>query len=200
MLENEERANITATEVAARQKEKMEQLGPVMDRLDSELYSPAITRAVSILFRQGAIPPAPPTLGADYRIELISIMAQARKMADTAGIDRLVQFTAQLAAATQNPAALDKLKTDEAVDTYAESLGVPAKLVRTDDEVAQLRAQRQKQQDAQAKLQQAMMLAQGAKAASQADMSGDNMLTRLAGSLPGPAAAAIAPNLPGGNA
>lgn len=68
-----------------------------------------------------------------------------------------------------NPGALDKLDIDEAIDQVAEMLGVPPRLIRSDDVVAELRAQREEQVQ-QAKqmemVQQGVNVAQGAAKAA----------------------------------
>jgi hypothetical protein len=79
-----------------------------------------------------------------------------------------VGFIGTLAQITQNPAVLDKLNADEAVDEVAEMQGVPPKLIRSDEEVAAMR-QARAQQMQQAQMMQMMqagaeVAATGAKA------------------------------------
>jgi len=134
---------MTATEVAERNVEKMLMLGPVLERLRSELFQPLIERVFGILWRRGDIPAPPLELvrsGEGLQIEFISILAQAQKQAGLAGINNTVAFAAQ--AAQLHPEILDKINFDEALDQVAEMNGAPPKLLRSDEEVVAIRQQR----------------------------------------------------------
>lgn len=170
---------MTATEVAERNSEKMLLLGPVLDRLRSELFQPLIERCWGIETRVGVLPPPPvrmvPELGGqEIKIEFISILALAQKQAGIAAINQTVGFIGNLVALTQSPEALDKLNVDEAIDEVAEMHGVPPKLIRSDEEVAAIREQRAQQQQQMRMMQMvqqgADILAAGARAAK--DVSG----------------------------
>ncbi|UQZ90844.1 phage tail protein [Deltaproteobacteria bacterium Smac51] len=139
---------MTATEVAERNSEKMLLLGPVLDRLRSELFQPLIVRVFGIMTRQGMVPPPPDALqGREIKIEFISILAQAQKQAGIAAINNTVAFVGNVA--QFSPTALDKLNIDEAIDEVAEMNGVPPSLIRSNEEVAELRAQREEQMQQQ---------------------------------------------------
>jgi hypothetical protein len=188
---------ISAREVDERHEEKLLMLGPVLERLTNELLSPIIDRTFGILLRRGMLPDPPQELqGADLKIEYISILAQAQRLVGTAGIERLSQYVVSLAAA--NPEAMDRLDMDEAIDAYSDMLGTPPKVVRSDDEVAAIRAQRAQQQKLQAAAAQAGPMAKAAKDASETSMGGDTALTRaLSGGVPGVVGPAGAPGTPG---
>ena len=181
MITNANR-QMTATEVAERNSEKMLLLGPVLDRLRSELFQPLIERCWGIESRVGVLPPPPvemvPELsGQEIKIEFISILALAQKQAGIAAINQTVAFVGQLVSLTQSPDALDKLNVDEAIDEVAEMHGVPPKLIRSDEEVAALREQRQAQMQQAQMMQMAQagadVMATGARAAK--DMSSGPM-------------------------
>lgn len=132
---------MTATEVSERNGEKMLILGPVLDRLRSELFQPLVERAFKIMRRGGFLPPLPPILlGQELKIEFISILAQAQKSAGVGAVRQVVDFVAQSSAL--DPEVLDKLDLDEAVDQVAEMSGVPPLLIRSDEAVAAIRAAR----------------------------------------------------------
>lgn len=176
---------ITAREVVERHEEKMMQLGPVLERLQGELYDPLIDRTFAVLLRGGYLPPPPPELqGMELRVDYISILAQAQKMLAIGAIERLAGFVANLAAA--KPDVLDKLNADEMVDEYADAVGVKPDLVHTDEQVAAIRQQRAQ---AKAQEQQMAMAAQAAKSAkdlSQTTLDGNNGLNALLNGLGGP--------------
>lgn len=175
MLANTDRRQITAREVAEKHEEKLLMLGPVLERLHTELLDPLIDRTFNILQQNGVLPVPPPELqNRELNVEYVSVLAQAQRLVATGAVDRLVGFTGQLASVW--PEARHKINASQAVDMYGESLGVDPSLIRSDDEVAAM-AQAEAQQAAQA---QAMANAQAgvdmAKTASEASVSEDNAL------------------------
>lgn len=191
MMQQDQAPEMTAREVAERHEEKMFQLGPVMERLDGELLKPLISRTVACLFRANLLPPPPKELqGTDVKVEFISIMAQAQKMLGIGGVKQLASFTLELASV--KPDVLDKLNLDQVVDAMGGMLSVPPSLVRTDEAVAAIRADRAKAQQQQQQMAMAAQAVDSAQTLSQTDTSSDNGLTRLLGAVNGPVAAAEA--------
>lgn len=180
MLSQTDRRQITAREIDERHEEKLLALGPVLQQLDQDLLNPLIDNTFAIMDRQGMIPPAPEQLqGGELKVEYISVMAQAQKLIGLSTLERFTGFVGQVAQV--NPEVLDKVNEDEVIDTYGEMTSVAPGIIRSKEEVEEIRAQRAKAQQAQ---QQAEMLKQGAGVAkdlSQADMSGDTALTKLMG-------------------
>lgn len=161
----------SATEIDARREEKLIQLGPVLERFENEALDPGIDRTFNIMLRAGLFPPIPKELrGQHIKTEYISMLAQAQKAAMTAGLERFVAFVGNAAAAY--PQALDNVDIDEAVDQYAEMLGVSPKVVRPFADVVKLRAERAKQQQAAAAAQASMAAVEGAKTMSEVDLGG----------------------------
>ncbi|CAK7067652.1 MAG: hypothetical protein DELT_01720 [Desulfovibrio sp.] len=167
---------MTATEVAERNAEKMVLLGPVLDRLRSELFQPLIERCWGIESRLGELPPPPvdqvPQLsGEEIKIEFISMLALAQKQAGVTAINQTVGFIGQIAQVMQSPEPLDKLNADEAIDEVAAMHGVPPKLIRSAEEVTALREGRQQQMQQAEMMQMAKtgadVLATSAKAAKE---------------------------------
>ena len=175
MLAQTDRRQITAREVAEKHEEKLLMLGPVLERLHTELLDPLIDRTFNILQQNGVLPEPPPELqNKDLNVEYVSVLAQAQRLVATGAVDRLVGFTSQVAQVW--PEARHKVNASRAIDEYAESLGVDPSMIRSDEEVTAM-AQAEAQQAAQA---QAMATAQQgvdmAKTASETDMSEDNAL------------------------
>lgn len=172
-----DRKQITAAEIYARQEEKL-LLGEVLEGLNTDVFDPLIDIVFDIMMKQGQIPEPPEELqGQDLKVEYISIMHQAMKVAGLSSVDRLTGYIGQLAAF--KPETLDKFDTDQAVDEYAEILGTPPRIVRPDEEVAAIREQRAA---AQAQQAQTQALAEGARVAkdlSGADLEGNNALSAL---------------------
>lgn len=177
-LTRSDRREITAREIEERHEEKLLALGPVLEQLNTDLLDPLIDNTFAFMLRQGVIPPPPEELrGMELRVDYISIMAQAQKLVAIGGLERLSSFVGSLAA--MSPTILDKVDTDQLIDEYSDALGVPAKVIRTDEQVAEIRQSRAQAEQARA---QAEMVAQGAKAArdlSAANLEGDNALARM---------------------
>jgi hypothetical protein len=180
MLAQSDRREITAREVEERHEEKLLALGPVLESLNQDLLDPLIDNTFMIMMKQGLIPPPPEEIqGTDLKVEYISVMAQAQKLVGISGIERFSGFVGNLVNQTQDTSILDKVDMDQLVDEYSNAVGISPKIVRTDDEVAEIR--QQKAETAQtAQTREALPeLAKGAKDLAAADMSGDNALTRL---------------------
>lgn len=175
MLANTDRRQMTAREVAEKHEEKLLMLGPVLERLHNELLDPLIERTFAILQEEGVFPPAPPELEQNgLEVEYVSVLAQAQRMVAVTGIERMIGFAGEAAAAW--PEALMKIDIERAIDDYAESVGTDPAIVRSSEEVKQLiEAQRQQQAQQQA-MQQAGEMANTAKTLSETDTSGENAL------------------------
>ena len=178
MLQQSDRRDITATEIQAREQERMLQLGPVLERLNDELLDPLIDRVFDIMARRGMIPEPPQILeGMDLRVEYISIMAQAQRMLGISNVDRLLGFVGNLSAVA--PEAMDRVNVDETVAEYGDMLGVSPKILRGDDEVAEIRAQRQQAIAQQQQAEQGLQQAQAAKVLSETDTRAPSALNDL---------------------
>jgi hypothetical protein len=126
---------ITAEEVRERHEEKLLALGPVLERLNGELLNPAVDRVFAIMARAGAVPQPPDELlDLALKVEYTSVMSQAQKLVGVVGLDRFLQSSLSLA--TVFPDARHKVRVFQAIDDYAEMLGVNPKLVVPNDEAA----------------------------------------------------------------
>lgn len=159
----EQRERVTQEEIIRKNEEKLLMLGPMLQRMQTELFDKAIQRTFNIAFRAGIVPEAPPELkDQPLRVEYISPLFQAQKAIATQTIERMATFAGNLA--QFSPEALDKFDADQAMDEYAEAVGVNPNIILTDDEVLDVREQRERQIMAQ----QAMDAAAPAKDATQA--------------------------------
>lgn len=184
MLANAEPGKMTATEVAERVEEKKIQLGPVLERLNTELYDPLIDRTFMLMLRRGLVPPPPPELqGIELKVEYTSLLAQAQRALETTGVERLVGMTAQLFAI--RPDAAEKLNTDKILEEYNAQNGNKPDLLLSDEEVQAIRQARAEQAQQAQQLEQAQQLAAGAKDLAATPLEGDSGLSRLLGSMGG---------------
>ncbi len=169
---------VTAREVEERHEEKLLALGPVLERTNDELLDRIIDRVFAQMLRAGMIPAPPPALeGVKLKVEYISIMAQAQKLVGVVGQDRFLQSSMVLA--EMFPEVIHKIDAGVAVDEYAEMYGVPPKMVRTAEQVAERMEQIAAQQQAAAEAEQAKNLSQAVKNAGTTPMDGDTALTRM---------------------
>ena len=115
-----------------------------------------------------------------FDVECISTLADAQKSTATTGIERLVAFVGNLAAA--KPEALDNVDFDEAVREYADLIGVTQKLIVAQQLRDKMRAQRNQQAAQQMAMQNSMAAAQGAKTLSDTEVGGgQNALQKMLG-------------------
>lgn len=134
----EGRAQVTASEIAAREEEKLVLIGPVLERLHDELFIPLIDRTFELMRGLDMLPPCPPELaGRRLKVEFVSLLAQAQKLVGVSAADQYLALT--LRASTAWPEALDSLNVDNLLDNYAESLGLPVSLTRPPEERQRLR-------------------------------------------------------------
>lgn len=187
MLANDTRSGITAREVEERHQEKMLVLGPVLERLNEELFDPMIDRTFAVMQRRSEgvwrgvldgeplLPPPPPELeDQEVQVEYTSILAQAAKATHTRGLEAFGQFVGGIAQAkmvAEQAGLAEKVNWDQLVDEYADAQGVPARVVHDDDTVQAARDEKAKASQQQQMMQMAPAakdLAAALKDASQA--------------------------------
>ncbi len=167
MIANLDRAQITAREIDERHEEKLLGLGPVLERQHREKLGPLLRRLYARGIAMGKIAPLEEQYdGINAQIDYISTLAQAQKAVATGGIERLYGFIGNLSAVDQS--VTDKMDNDKAVDEYADLVGVSGELLRSDEEVAEIRKGRQQQAEQAAMAEQASMAAQTVGAGAQA--------------------------------
>lgn len=191
MLDQQDKT-MTAREVLERTQEKMQQLGPVVQRMQYEFLSKIIERVYAILDRANIFPePEDPQLAQmlasqEITIEYISPLAQAQKLSGLVNIEQAVSFAANVA--QFDPAALDKINFPASVDKYCEMLGAPSAIRRTEDEYealqqqkAEAAAQQQQAAHAAAAVQMAVPATVAAKNATEAANDGNPALQQMLG-------------------
>ena len=178
MMAQSDRRQITAREIDERSSEKLLVLGPVMNRLNHMLLNPMIDTTLNRMAEVGFLPPPPEDLqGMGWDIEYISDMAAAQKAQGILGLQEAAGFVGNLA--TFNPDVIDKFDFDQSVDEYANMRGIPAGVVRSDDDVSEIRQAREQQQQQAAMQANMQSAAEGAKTLSDTDTAGENMLTDI---------------------
>ncbi len=197
--------NATAIEIDARKEEQILALGPVLQN-HLVFIRAAVDRTVNIIMRnskpvwdglmnfpimaEAFIEPPPQELqGVNLKLELTGALAQAFKAIAGGKIERLSTYVGNVAAAQRAAGlavtAFDKLDVDQSIDEYAIAIGAPPTVTRSDDDVAQIRDDRQQAEQAQQMASMAAPLkdaAQAAKAASETKLGTGSALDAVAGS------------------
>ena len=159
--------NMTATEVVARQEEKMRLMGPMIGRLQVEFLGPLIDRVFKIMVRKKQIPQPPGILeGQEMKILYTSPLARAQKSGQLMTITRLFESMVPLFQA--KPDLLDNMNTDETFRYFHHLLDAPAKILNPEEKVQEERQQRQEQQEQMMQAEQAKMESESAKNISEA--------------------------------
>ena len=172
----------TAEEIRALQEEQLAVLGPVVERNIGDIHEPLVLRTLDILQRRGELPKMPfELMNIPIKIEFQSVLVKAAKLSQAGGIDRLIAFCGNEAAVQQG--TMDIVNWDEATRKYAELVGVPNKMLNTEEQVQKMRADRQYQQQQAQQADNAQKLAQAAGNLAGADTQGKNALTALAPQL-----------------
>lgn len=168
----------TAEEVRERKLEKMQVLGPVLERFADDVFDPLIERVSAIMIRRslpawemgedGLLPMPPEELvGVQLRPEYTSEVAQAQKFASVGALERHAAFVFQLGEA--DPTVLDNFNRDEAVRQHRIGSGVSPKVSVDPLEVAAMRRERARQRQAAALQEQIPAFAKAAKDLTEAD-------------------------------
>ena len=131
--------NQTATEVLARQEEKLRLMGPHLGRIQAEFLDPLIRRQFGIMRRANLLPPTPRQLqGSGIRVEYVSPLARAQRAGEGAAIVRALESLAPIGAI--KPEIYDNIDADAAARALVQSFGAPNVLLRTATAVAEMRA------------------------------------------------------------
>lgn len=140
-----ETPQMTATEALLRAQEKGALLAPVAGQQQSELLGPIVEREIDLLTRSGAIPPTPQKMieAGGFKLEYDSPLTQAMNASQGVGLMRTIEALAPLA--TADPSVMDVFNPDEIAPGMAAINGVPAKWLRSKDELTAIRQGRQQQ-------------------------------------------------------
>lgn len=181
VVSNLDKGNVTAEEIRALQNEKLQEIGPVVDRLNQDLLDPLVEITFEIMVKQGRLPPTPAAMrNSPLKIEYTSIIAQAQKALSAGGIEQFTGYVMKIQEMSPNdPSVIDKFNADEALDHYGDALTIPPGIVRDDDAVKKIRASRQQAQQAQQKLAMAEQASKTAKNLATAPTDGGNALSDL---------------------
>ena len=159
-----ENVEMTAYEVQDRRDEKLRLLAPIFGRIASELLGPMIARSYTLLNQHGLIPPAPGMIAkAKLKVGYLSPAAMAQSSSKATLISRYLNDLTPLAQI--DPSIMDAIDMDKMAQVLAVARGVPRIVLRSADDMAQMRQQKQ----------QAQMMQQAAQTAEPVSKSIKNL-------------------------
>ena len=176
--------DVTAREVAERHEEKLLMLGPTIERQENEFLSPSVNKVFEVSIERGMLPPPPEEMqGKELKIEFVSILAQAQKLVSAQSIHAYLGLVERMA--LLDPESLDKTDFDAMSENYADIVGAPAAIVRSDEETDARRKKRAEQEQAAAAAEQALQASQAAKNLGDASTEEGTALAELNKSVRG---------------
>jgi len=164
---------MTATEVQVRYEQMQRLLGPALFRLQSDFLDPLIKRSFNILFREKQLPEMPPVvqqMQGEFEVEYLGPLARSQKMGAVDAFQQLLGIIANVAPVY--PDVVGSIKWDDAIREIAMRMGVPAKLLKSDDEIAQEKQARAEQEQAMMQMQAAQAMAGAMKDGAMAQKAG----------------------------
>ncbi|MEF9956674.1 MAG: portal protein [Acinetobacter sp.] len=149
---------MTATEIHTRVELIRQMLGPMYGRLQTEYLQSILDRCFGLALRSGALgQPPEELLGSNLSFKFVSPMARSQRMEEVTATEQYVMSLSQFAQVDQT--ILDNVDFDAVAVFVGNGRGVPQNIMRTAQEVQELRQAREKAQAEakQAQQQQAMM-------------------------------------------
>ena len=151
-------SQMTATEINTRVELIRQLLGPMYGRLQTEYLRGILDRCFGLALRDNALGQAPEELwGRNLSFKFVSPLARSQRMEEVYATEQYIASLANIAQADKT--ILDNVDFDAVAALTGSGRGVPQTIMRTAEEVQELRKARQKAQEeqAQAQQQQAMM-------------------------------------------
>lgn len=144
---------MTATEIHTRVEIIRQMLGPMYGRLQTEYLQSILDRCFGLALRSGALGNPPEELqGRNLSFKFVSPMARSQRMEEVTATEQYVMSLSQFSQVDQT--ILDNVDFDAVAIFVGNGRGVPQSIMRTADEVKELRDMRQKAQEEQAQAQQ----------------------------------------------
>ncbi len=175
----------TATEVMARQEEKILLLGPTVERQIDENLSPTVMWVLDVALEEMLLPPPPDGVTKEQlKVKFIGPLAQAQQLIDAQSMNTNVATYERLIAMGEDSAMAVSASINwvEYINKYEETTGMPAGIVRSREEaearIAGIMQQRAEQAQKEEESRQVGM----AKELGQASMQ-DSALSELKDSV-----------------
>lgn len=152
---------MSATQVMEISSRTQQILSPIVGRIQSELLEPLMERVFNICLRMKKFPPIPDILaGRDISIRYISPVQRAQRSGEAQALLNALNSTLQLGQI--DPNILDTIDNDKIARFFFDAWGVPANLLKTEEEVAAIRNIKARKAQMQEQIDQGTQIAQGA--------------------------------------
>jgi len=149
----------SATEIAARQRDRLSILGPIVARQEAEMLGPLVIRTLSVMLRSGMLPPPPQVLlDADFKVAYSNPVAIAMRSGELASISQLIQFLVPFA--QLDPTVIQRFQTGRVAELAAEILKVSPSVFKSGEELEAEQRAAAEQQAQQQELVQANAIAE----------------------------------------
>jgi hypothetical protein len=149
----------SATEIAARQRDRLSILGPIVSRQEAEMLGPLVIRTLSVMLRSGMLPPPPQVLlDADFKVAYSNPVAIAMRSGELASISQLIQFLVPFA--QLDPTVIQRFQTGRVAELAAEILKVSPSVFKSGEELEAEQRAAEEQQAQQQELVQANAIAE----------------------------------------
>ncbi|HRI37091.1 MAG TPA: portal protein [Nitrospira sp.] len=174
-----ENKEMTAYEVADRRNEKLQLIAPNMGRIQKEQLNQMIQRTYMLLKEKGRIPNAPPSLQRGKRL-MVTYISPAARAQLAIKANEIGRYLSEITPLIQvYPGIVDKVDFDKLAAKLAEFRSMTRTVLRTDAEVAKIRADRQQQQQMQQMAEVAEPLTKSMKNVADAQDKGLNLTGML---------------------
>jgi hypothetical protein len=175
-----ERPNATATEVTIRYEMMQKVLGGTLGRLQAELLNPLVNRVFGIMARNGQLAQLPDDLeSGDYEVKYTGPMAKAQTANEAMAIERM--YNLLMGVGQMDPTVMDAVDLPKSILAVAAQWGVPADVLRSEDEIADIQEQRQQAAQQQQQQQNAMENAQISQEQAAAETANVEAMRNVAG-------------------
>lgn len=154
------RTNRTAYEVEQIGQERMALLGPVLQRLNTELLRPLIAMGLYCLQVAELLPPMPASM-AGVTVTFESILVQALRSSGVTAEDRYLSTAFSIANFDQT--VIDNIDLDKLMQKRGLDSGIDPEILRSPEDVKAMRERRQEMQQQQNQMAQAQQMSEVVK-------------------------------------
>lgn len=158
-----QKSEMTAFEFAKKIELLFRILGPVYGRMEWEYLFRIVDIMWDLLYHAGAFPPPPPEIqqtNGRISMQFHNPIAKAQRSGDAEALTLALNDLGGLAQIF--PQVFDRLDPQETADGIFDIRGLPAKWLRSDEQLKRYQAEKQKQQEQELAMQQAGQLADAA--------------------------------------
>lgn len=153
---------------------------PAMEQQNDELLVPFLDRVFELMTEAGELPPVPASLrGKPLKFEFISPLAEAQRAMKVGGIQAFLAVASQMVVAF--PECKNVVDAVQTLRELGDGFSIPAKMLRSDDEIAELDDAEAQAMEAQQQLNAIPPLAGAAKDLGATPMGQGSALDQLVG-------------------